>query len=292
MTSALHRQVRSNGEAQDLARDLACHRQAGTIEREVSVCPGSVWWLRVVHERLNPGGAQMLGELVTPVVADDELMPDRLGSRSHRRETESDAGRRQLREIGSRVVRSPPIPGIEAWQSDAQERRLKLIEPTVPPLHLVRALGSRAVVSKQADAICQVRVGGGDSASVAQGTEVLGRIEAETSRMAKCSTTACAVTPAVRLRGVFHHEQVLGPTYPFNRVPLCRLSVEINPEDRPRPFADGSLDTLGVDVEGSFARLHGHWTRAHSAHCEPRRDVRVGGHDYLVAAAYPERLED
>lgn len=84
-----------------------------------------------------------------------------------------------------RNIAAPVVPFIQPLQLDAQYRRLQFVQPGIESRHLVLVLDAGTVVAQQPDLFRQRLVVGRDGAAIADRTEVLARIKAETRRVAQ-----------------------------------------------------------------------------------------------------------
>src|SRR6185312_4708953 len=101
------------------------------------------------------------------------------------------------------TLRHAPAPRdilVEMAQLHPQQRGLDLVQSRVDALEQVVVLRVGAVVAQRRDTLRQSRVAGHDGAPVAQGAEVLGRVEAEGGRVAERAGLAPVAGRAVRLR--------------------------------------------------------------------------------------------
>ena len=92
------------------------------------------------------------------------------------------------------------VVGIEMPQFHAEHGGLQLVDARVAPLIVVYIFLMTAVVAQGADDGCELIVAGGDGSCIAEGSEVLARIEAvasgiaETTRLSPLEATAMSLS--------------------------------------------------------------------------------------------------
>jgi hypothetical protein len=183
--------------------------------------------------------------------------------------------------LGRLAAQARPV--VEVPQEDAQHRGLDLVEPRVVADVVEVDLVARAVEPEPADAFAELRIVGRDEAAVAEGEEVLGRIEAVRRGDARLPDTR-------RAEGL---SGVLDERRPERRKlgERGRPAEEMHGHDRARAACDARGDVLRVEVARRRidVREDGDGAAAHD-----RLGGRVEGErgaDHLVAGADPERVE-
>ena len=130
------------------------------------------------------------------------------------------------------------------------------------------------------------------SSTVAQGTQVLGRVEADTCRVTQSARDERAVQAgyaavgANRLGVILYNAQVVVA----GRLHQCHVptgsAIEVHWHDGAGARCDKSLKQAGVEVHGVNAGVAQHGHQAALADGENAGDIGVGGHDNLIALTH------
>jgi len=96
-----------------------------------------------------------------------------------------------------------------------------------------------AEVPEKPDPLRELGIVCGDCAGVAEGAEVLARIEAERREATEASDAPAPVPSAVRLTGVLDECDAAVLRESQQRVDIDGMSVEVDGDDRTRPLGDG-----------------------------------------------------
>src|SRR4051794_28019129 len=128
-----------------------------------------------------------------------------------------------------------------------------------------------------------------DSSAVAEGAEVLARIEAEGRGRAERPRAPIAVARAVRLRGVLEHHQAVPARDARERIHVAHLPVQVHGQDRAGPVGDRGLGGRRVDQAGAGVDVAEDRHRARVGQSECGRYERMRGDDHLVAGLDPGR---
>jgi hypothetical protein len=176
-------------------------------------------------------------------------------------------------------------------QLDRQQGGLDLVQAAVPADLVVHVLLGRPVVAQRAEPVGDVRVRRRHGTAVAEGAQVLPRVEAPGGRVGQTPDRDAPVPGAVRLCGVVEHHEAVPPRQRQDRVEVHGVSVEMDREERPSPWADGVLDSVRRPPAGHRAGVDGHGDGAHVHDRQPGGDEGVGRHHDLVAGPHAERAE-
>jgi hypothetical protein len=187
-----------------------------------------------------------------------------------------------------------PAPGIvllEPRQPQVEHRRLQAVEAAVgADLDVVVARGL-AMVGEPEDLPHQVGVHAGDAAGVAEGAEVLGRVEAPGRQIAERADAPPLVLRAVRLRRVLDQPEAARAAEGADRVGVERPAVEVDADDAARARRRAPLELGRVEVESRRVDVAEDRRRAHQDHRLGGREEAEGGHQHLVAGAGAERAQ-
>ncbi len=101
----------------------------------------------------------------------------------------------------------PPsrLPVVQSSQLDAQQRCLHLVQAAVEAQHVVIIPGLTPLLAQHRNALGQFGIVGGDQPRVAESTQVLGRVEAETGQVAEGTDASPVVLSADGLSAVLDH---------------------------------------------------------------------------------------
>ena len=146
------------------------------------------------------------------------------------------AGRRSAIPAGD--LPAGVVPGVEMRQLAGQDRRLDRVEPLVVARVEMLALVALAEVAPAPREVGELVVVGADHPAVAEGAEVLARVEAERPGAAEGAGGALAPTGPVRLSGVLEEEQIAFAGEGRRRVHVADLPVEVDHHQRRRPGPD------------------------------------------------------
>src|SRR5580704_4652030 len=86
-----------------------------------------------------------------------------------------------------------------------------------------------------------------DHAGIADRSEILCRIEAETSNVADTAEPAAVIVRARRLRTILDNAQSVATRYQRDRIHVGRLAIEMDWNDRLGPRRDGRFDQRRID---------------------------------------------
>ena len=202
---------------------------------------------RIVDPRLHALGPQSLPHSVTVVHLHHVEVVHGLHVVPH-------GDGRDARHIAQTFIipRSRPAPGVvrrgQMGELGEQEARLQIVQPVAVADCLVHRLGLLPVVAQQPHRAVGGGVARDHGAAVAQGAEVLARVEAEGGRDAERAAGPPLVQRAVRLAGVFDDGQAAARGELEDRIHVGRLAVEMHRHDRPGARGDRGLDGGRVDV--------------------------------------------
>ena len=195
----------------------------------------------------------------------------------------------------SRSCRAEPptlfVPVVQTSELAPQDRRLQRVQPRGRSDDAVLVARALAVRAQQLDAFGELGHGRHDGATVAPGSEVLGRVEAEAADHAERADAPSAVAGAMCLAGILDHVdpglareredriEIDGGAEQVHRDYAAYAGVEVGGDD-----LGGDQMRVGVDVDQSRSRADG-------ADRLRRGDERVGRHDHLVAGADLQRAQ-
>src|SRR5438067_6483554 len=120
----------------------------------------------------------------------------------------------------------------------SEERRLEAVEPLVPARELVLALSRLPDVAEGTGLGGDRFVRGAYGPSIAQGSEVLARIEAECRGRPEGPGAAAAPCRPVGLRGILEHREAVAGGEGIDRVHVGRLAVEVDRQHGARALGD------------------------------------------------------
>src|SRR5580658_4167059 len=112
-------------------------------------------------------------------------------------------------------------------QLHPQDRPLKTLHAVVESAQHVMILSVLSPVAQHANRPRIVSIVGGDRAPLAIGSEILAGIKTEARHIADAADSAALIFRAVRLGGVFDHDQSVAARDLHDRVHVGRLSVEM-----------------------------------------------------------------
>ena len=98
------------------------------------------------------------------------------------------------------------VVGVDVLQLHAEQCGLQFVEAVVGALDEILVFLVRTVIAERADHVGELLVLAGERAGVAEGAEVLARVEAESRGVAPSAGLDAAEVGAVGLRGVFEQE--------------------------------------------------------------------------------------
>ena len=148
-------------------------------------------------------------------------------------------------------------------------------------------LGPLAVLARGLDDVSQPAVVRRQGARVAEGAEVLARVEAECGQSACGAGDDAVALGSVRLAGVLEEDEIVPLGERHERAHVRHLPVEVDGQQEARPLSDCGLDCGDVDVPVGLRHVHGDRSAARLRHGLQRRDERVRGDDHLVAGLDP-----
>ena len=237
-----------------------------------------------MDERLHATLLQAGAEHVALGRTQDELVPGRFVQPVARRQLEVGEVLEGI-EVPARDRSTPVVPRLQPAELDAQPRGLELVEPRVEALDLGLAAAPPPVGAKQADVIGELGIAGGHGAAVAEGPEVLDRVEREPCRPGQTPGAVSRRAGAVSLGGVLVEEDSMAFGHLPQRLHRREAAEEVHGKDRPGPLGDGRLDRRGIHVVGDRIDVGADRCRSDQRHRHPGGDGRVGRDDDLVARA-------
>ena len=122
------------------------------------------------------------------------------------------------------------VVGVDVFQLHAKQRGLQFVEAVVGALDEVLIFLVRAVVAQGADHVGQLLVLAVERAGVAEGTEVLARVEAEGRGIAPGAGLDAADMSTVGLSGVFEQKEAALAAELRDRGHVGELAVEMDGE--------------------------------------------------------------
>ena len=94
----------------------------------------------------------------------------------------------------------------------------------------------------------------------------------------------------MRLRRILYEFQPVLVAYPLDYVEFSHSSVQIYGNNRFRRVRYGRFYFGSIDIESPYVRFDENGFRSHVRNGERGCNIRVGRHDHLVSAPYPERF--
>ena len=182
-------------------------------------------------------------------------------------------------------------PRVEMGELRAEDRRLERVEAAVPPTAHRVVLGLLSVVPQEPGALGGRWVGRRHGAAVAEGAEVLRRVEAEGGRVGDRAGTRSAVLGADRLGSILDHLEIVRAGKREDPIEIRALAVEVDGEDRPRPLGQQRLEILGIERVGRLVDVREHGPRAGRLDARDRGDAGVRGRDHLVPLTDTDGLQ-
>ncbi len=196
--------------------------------------------------------------------------------------------RRQRRGIGGGVRGPLCVPPSEVRQLRAQDRGLKSVEPRIEALHHMVILPLLPEVAQKAQALGQIGSSGDHHPAVAGCPEVLGRVEAEASRVAQCPAAAPEDTGAVSLTGVLDDGELRLRRDRQHGIDVAWLPVEMHRDDRLCARRDRAFDLSRIEAEGALLDVHEHGPGAAGRHRQRGGDVRVRRNNHFIVLTNAE----
>lgn len=182
------------GDAELLDVDLFCDGEAEVVPLGVALL--TMRRYGVMDLRLYAIVAKILLECITLLAKNGEDMPDGVRDITGK----DDARVLHLIYIYRGYFPAAQVVGIEMPQFHAEHGGLQLVDARVAPLIVVYIFLMTAVIAQGTDDVCKLVVAGGDGSCIAEGPEVLARIEtvasgiAETSRLSPLEATAVSLS--------------------------------------------------------------------------------------------------
>lgn len=246
---------------------------------EILVALGEVRRDGIVDDGLYSMVCEVLLEAVAVFGLDDELVPDVV--RVIAELWQADGGILDARKVRGRNALALGVELFQVAELRAQERGLQFVEARVDADKLVVVFLFAAVIAQHAERPRKLFVIRHDGAGVAEGTEILCRVKAETACVAERARHRAAEFRAMRLGTVLDEAQAVRLRDAADRVHLRGLAIEMDDHDGTRFRRDGRLDACGVERE-TVIRLDKDRRRTIRRDGEDGRDVGIGGHDDFV----------
>ena len=188
--------------------------------------------------------------------------------------------------VSARELPPRPCPGVEVAQLDRERDGLERIEAGIDAELRVDP-GLRFAVGAQAgDPTRERRVGGDDAARIAEGSEVLGRVEGQAGGPGPgADRSAFPVEGADRLGGVFDDRDPALAAEALERSELADPAEQIDGQDclDPGQGTRPSNCVLGIEVQGIGSDVAEGRCRAEPEDRRGAREERVGGAEHDVA---------
>ena len=124
---------------------------------------------------------------------------------------------------------------------------------------------------------------GADGSAVAEGAQVLRRIERERRRVTQRARPTTAVRSAVGLCAVLEHEQSPRPGDGVERIHVACLAVQVDGKNRRRALGDRRTDGLRIDQTRPLVDVAEHRSGPGVRDRERRSDERMPRNDHLVS---------
>jgi hypothetical protein len=176
-------------------------------------------------------------------------------------------------------------------QERAQDGGLHLVEAAVDAVLLVPVPVALPSVAQPPQAGGERLIVDEHGAAVAQGAEVLGRVEGERAQPGERADRAPLVPRPVRLAGVLHQSDPAPAREVEQRIEVGGMAVEVHGQERPRARGERLLHGFGRHVERRGIEVGEHGPRARAQDAERGESgAERRGHD-LVARAHAQRLE-
>ena len=157
-------------------------------------------------------------------------MPPPLRSRGQpQRATETGFG--QQRAIALGIGLSLGAPPLEMRKLDVQHGGLQRVQAAVHADVLVVVARLHSMSAQQAELFGQLLVLGGQHATVADPSQIFGRIEAETADVAQRSGPMAFEFGTDRLRGIFDQQQMMAPGDRCDRGHVGTLTEQVDRND-------------------------------------------------------------
>jgi hypothetical protein len=240
-----------------------------------------------VDEGADAALAQGGHESVAPGVAHHEEVVDR--SCVVRLSQEPHSCFRELAAVEAGELAATLGPPGEVLQADPQDRRLQLVEPAVDPGLVVAVPVALAPVAEPPQPGCELRLAHQEGPPVAEGTEVLGRVERQRSARTQGPRRATFVARAMGLARVLDDRDRTGPGTGQDRFHVRGLAVEMHGKDRPRPGRDRLGDRVRVEVQRLRVHVHEDRSRARGEDGQAGEGSGKRRGDDLVARAHADR---
>ena len=180
----------------------------------------------------------------------------------------------------------------------AEHRGLNRVEAAVEALVDIVVAAVGAVVGKTAYGVGEFGVGGRDASGVAEGADILGRIETECAGVTEGADGACAVesrrhrTGANGLGAVLDDNQSLAPNDIGHPVAPRHTAVKMYGHHGADAGANGRGYATGREVHGALVGVDEHRTQSGVGYGEHGGYVRVGGdNDSVTGIQAPEMDE-
>ncbi len=198
------RQLREDRQAQHLRCGALGPGQAARSRRDAASIGGlQMHRHRVVDGRGDAEVAQPALQAVAVGRADHILVEDVRAARPPARQDEAEAGEPGVVGVGDGAAAR--IVGVEMAQFDAQQGRLHLVQPAVDAGKIADQALAPAILPSGRDTLRQLGIVGRDDATVAEGAQVLGRIEAVGGDVAVATDQPATDRRTVRLGAVLDH---------------------------------------------------------------------------------------
>ncbi len=213
-------------------------------------------------------------------------MPDRVAVRGDGRQVDV-ADALQGLGVQRRGRAALVVPAVQQRQLVREHDRLDRVEPRREADQLVVVLRALAVLAERLDARHDLLVVGDERSRVAEGAEVLARIEAEGGREAELTGGDAVACRAVGLAGVLDDRQAELD----QRAHVRQLPVEVHRHDEARALGDRSARRVDIHVQVGLGDVDRHGRPARLGDRLEGRDEGVGRHEHLVARLEAARDE-
>ncbi|MNX91376.1 hypothetical protein D3C86_1234510 [compost metagenome] len=178
---------------------------------------------------------------------------------------------------------APRVVRRQVGQLHAQDGGLDLVQPRVRARQAADVAILPAVFAQPPDLLGDLGRGRRDAAAVADGAQVLGRVEAEGGRIAEGADLAPVKLRAVGLRAVLDHLEAVTPGELHDPGHVGRVAVDVDRDDGLGRGRDEAFEGAGVHAAGGGVDVAEDRHGARELDGRRGGDRRVGDGDDLVA---------
>ena len=241
------RHPREDRERQHLPCEALRDREVARAVAEARVGSTEMRGLGIVKAGRDAALVEERGKLVTEPSAHDVEMPYGLAAGGNRRDDEV-ADTLEALFVGRRNATPVIVPPVELRELPEEDRRLNRVEAGRPADQVVTVLLTLAVLPQHPDALDKHLVVRDEGTCIAEGSEVLPRIEAEGSRHPGRTRANPVAAGAMGLASVLDDREPALPGDPRDLLHVGQLAVEVDGHDRFRVLRDRAREGRGVEV--------------------------------------------